>query len=448
MKSTFLGTFDSEKFLRNQRLAKLPSMIDVSSEALILAMDELQFVFCEKGDALITRFAMDKAHKNYLSEIGYSFVNNEHDLVDRKSSDITSKSKSIFQLLLETDRYEYFCSIIRSNSEMSPFSVTPFTFEAANKYGMKFDAPSMDTICNVNSKLYSTKMKNRIGISNTSVIVKSSEELSEVCSKYLKKGEIIIKDEFGVSGKGNIRITSLAILKRIVSYLENQEKKGMSVSFIIEPFLEKSLDFSSQFFITKSGEINILSIQQILNNGFAYQGSFTADWKLLETLNENNYFEKIENIAMKLFEDGYFGHICVDSMILKNGEVIPLVEINARKSMSLLKYYIDTYLKKDSLQGNFTYLPLSYQGDVQFSEILEKLDKQGLLFTNKSNNGILPLSANSLFINRDRDGDYSSDKTYKGRLYYSAISNNISSILEITSELRLFMQNNNFKIID
>ena len=105
---TYIGAFDSENFWREDTLAKLPAIPDVNANNIVLAMDELQFVFCKQGDSLITRYGMNPAHKNYLNEIGYAFLNNQKDLSDRYGIDKLQKNKSIFQLLAETEDREYF----------------------------------------------------------------------------------------------------------------------------------------------------------------------------------------------------------------------------------------------------------------------------------------------------------------------------------------------------
>lgn len=447
-KSIYIGVFDSEKYWWNDSLAKLPSINDGESNNIVRAMDELQFIFCKQEDTLVTRFRMDSAHKNYLSTIGYSFSSNDTDIEERNNAGNMQKNKSVFQLIAEKENKNDLTQIMTGNAVLSTFAVIPFSSEVAKAYNIRFDSPDMEVIRKVNSKIYSTNLKDNIGIENISRIVNGCEELSTIASKYLNEQPIIIKDECGVSGKGNLFVNSQGILQRIVSYLANQEKNGKHVCFIIEPFLEKSFDFSCQFFISDSGTFNLLSLQKIHNTGFAYQGSFSADESLLRTLEKSGYFKLMEKIAECLYKDGYYGHVCIDSMILGSGEIVPVVEINARKSMSLIKHYMDRYLNSYSLIGNFTYISLAFQCLIKFEEVLERLESEGLLFKPGSNYGIIPLTANSLFINRDMDNAYNPQKSYKGRLYFSAVSKDVEGILDVTHKMKTFMENCNFKIQD
>jgi hypothetical protein len=68
-----LGTFDAEKFWRDENFAKLPELNDGSTHNIIAAMDELLFPLCGPGDVLLTRFAMRPVFKNYLENNPYFF---------------------------------------------------------------------------------------------------------------------------------------------------------------------------------------------------------------------------------------------------------------------------------------------------------------------------------------------------------------------------------------
>ena len=88
-----------------------------------------------------------------------------------------------------------------------------------------------------------------------------------------------------------------------------------------------------------------------------------------------------------MYADGYYGDVCVDSMILHEGELAPLVEINARKSMSLIKNAIDHYLKRVERKGCLTYVSAVNDQSGDFPGLLELLEKERLLFSTECNMG-------------------------------------------------------------
>lgn len=443
---TFIGSFGSENYMRDENLAKLPEIPDEQANNIILSMDELQFVFCKKNDVIITRYAMDESHMAYLNEIGFGFSNNKCDVAQRSCNDKVVKNKSVIHLMTETEDKDYLKKLIAPKSNLSPFAIIPYADELAKEYEMNFQSPAMDVIRRVNSKAYSTHLKDVLEINNISRIALNCEELLNIGTEILKNSLLIIKDEFGVSGKGNLLINSDVTLNRIVSYLQGQEKKGKDVRFILEPFLEKDIDFSCQFYITESGNFKLLSIQRILNNEFAYQGSFTVGDKLMNLLEKSGYIKIMEISAQALYKEGYFGHVCIDSMVLKNSEVVPIVEVNARKSMSLLKHYVDNYLEELSLEGSLSNFSVTYRNTISYEGFLKELRNFNLLFEPNMKSGIMPLTANSLFINREANIAVNNQSNYKGRLYFAAVSQNMNGILDIIQELREFMAKLEFKI--
>ncbi|MFD2876797.1 hypothetical protein ACFTAO_13750 [Paenibacillus rhizoplanae] len=78
-----------------------------------------------------------------------------------------------------------------------------------------------------------------MGIRNSSSIAESAEELLTYGLLLLRTGQVLVKDPLGVSGKGNMLISSERMLKRIAAYLLEQESRGKQTQFIIEPLLDK-----------------------------------------------------------------------------------------------------------------------------------------------------------------------------------------------------------------
>ena len=202
------------------------------------------------------------------------------------------------------------------------------------------------------------------------------------------------------------------------------------------------------FILVPSGTFDVVSIQKMSNNGFAYQGSYSVDDATLKKLDTIDYMGKMTQIAKELFTDGYYGPVCVDSMILADGRVEVLVEINARKSMGFFKNAIDTYLNNFTLVGCFTNVSVVY-GDVCSSEeFFHDMKKNDILFVPGERGGIIPFSSNTLFINRDmfRSTGSSASNSYKGRLYFTAVSQTIQGTIEQTQCLKKYLGEKGFTV--
>ncbi|WP_185602126.1 hypothetical protein, partial [Paenibacillus sp. 598K] len=352
-----MGMFDAERFWRDPGLARLPAFADRAAERIVAAMDELLFALCEPDDLLVTRYRMDAHHLAYLHEIGFRFAASRADLDDESEERHEGKpgeEATVFDLLARSLPERMLGAGWPEGVCLSPFAVIPGVAQAAAAHRLRLDCPSAETVREVNSKLYSLELGRRLGVPSDSRIVYSHEELLARGLELLRQGSFLIKDEFGVSGKGNLLIESESILRRIAAHLATQSGQGKTVRFIVEPFLRKALDFSCQFRIAADGGYRFISVQKVVNTGFAYQGSFTADERLLAILLDADYFELMREVARELYRSGYYGDVCVDSMLLEDGRVVPIVEINARKSMSLIKHRLDRQLQQEGASGSLT----------------------------------------------------------------------------------------------
>lgn len=414
-----LGDFDSEKYWRGDELSKLPFIEDHSSTGIIFAMDELLFPFCQKNDFLVTRFAFDPLLKEYLQTVGFEFKCSRRDVHTTHEDE----AKSIFEIIAQDEpRLRDVMAEAHDCTDLAPYSIVPGAELLAKKMNLKTPLPSFEAVKKVNSKAYSTLLGHRLGFGFHGEIIYSGEELDTKGRQWLAQGPFLIKDFYGVSGKGNQLINSVRILERVVKHLGAAEAKGKSSHFVIERLLEKDLDFSCGLTIKADGRVEIGSIQKILNHQFAYGGSETANEEFCNFLRNKHYFDTIAKIAAALYQDGYFGPVCVDSMLLKTEEIVPVIEINARKSMGFINRQIDSRLAEFGVKGTLMKLDLGVAESLTMEAILAKFTDQKILFGKGKDSGVLPLSANTVFQNRKRLAQDAKMQIPRGRMYFSVIA--------------------------
>lgn len=393
--SVVMGYFNSENFWKEENRCELPSLRDKEAEHIVEAMDEMLFVLCEKEDILLTQYPMEKCLRIYLDGIGFSFENK-----------CLSKETDVALMQSLKDRH------------LKTYAILPETKAFCERYNVRMQMPSIACVKKVNSKSYSTKIYKEIGLQPIGQVITSLETLLEEGSKLLKQGAFLIKEPMGVSGKGNLLIDHEKTLLRMQKHFTKQIQKGKQLELIIEPLLNKKIDFSCEFQLNQNGHVEILSIQKIVNKGFGYLGSITADKAFQIFLEKQGYFEIISKVGAKLHKEGYFGSVCVDAMVLEDDTLIPIVEINARKSMGFINYYIEQKILKYGYQSMLTFLSLGYEGKVAFEDFFSALKAAGLLFSIGGEGRVLPLSSHTLTIN----GNLSEDtKIHKGRLYVAIL---------------------------
>lgn len=409
MAKLILGDFNAERFWEDDKSVKLPQIKVEDSQRIVMAMEELQVLFCNPGDIIYTRGPMDNKWVEYLRHIGLSCVNR---YPNGQCYDYgVSISEVLYNDSMQNGLFE--------GMEVEPFAVDGYMRKATERSRLTGKIPSEEAVRNVNSKIYSSKMREYLGLRNYAEEVHSLEELENAIKKLgTEADKLILKEEYGVSGQGNLLLQSGNMVKKVVAFIRRQETKGKRINFIIEPYLSKKADFSFQFYISPDGEYKPVSAHEMWNTGLAYKGSRNMENKMRDFLEKLGYFAIMERISARLFQDGYWGDVCIDSMLLEDGSIEPIVEINARKSMGLLKHQADAFLDRFGAVGTLSFLNF-HTDDIGagFSVIAEFLEKNGILFTQESARGIILLSEKAMNINKTENG-------YQGRVYFLSVEKN------------------------
>ncbi|ANU50036.1 hypothetical protein ADH76_06025 [Enterocloster clostridioformis] len=403
MNRILASKFDAEKEWDNDEVVKLPAVSSDFYNNIVLAMEELMVAYSSGWeDIVLTGSPMNREHLNYLASLGVCCQNQTENTI--KPDDLKAK-------ILET------------------YAVIPDFITFAEENDMVYEHPKMDVIKKVNSKFFSVELAKKYGLNDYSVLVEDYDKLEYHLKNIIDEyGTVMVKEEYGVSGKGNLLVN----VKKTDRFLRNTKKqleKGRHIRYILEPRFEVIKDFSSQWFITKTGEVEYISIQEIKNNGSAYGGSIDIKEDTMAFLRQEGYFEVLKKSCSELYKEGYFGDVCVDSMILEGNKLIPIVEINARKSMSLTKHRLDENFLKNGVKNNISYMfstEVSYESHMNFTDILKILENHGIIYNSKYKTGIIPITCNTLFINREEG-----KKLSKGRVYYYVTAKDDETILKI-----------------
>ncbi len=433
MSTLYLGTFNAESCWEGNSNVPLPAIVDKSTEKIVHCMDEMLFPFCKSGDTLITRFGMNGSLHDYLNSIGFSFDTNRYSLDSEYDLNF-----SVIELALQ--QRERLNPILKKTTSVSAYATDSDMGSLLKVIQNNGVLPRHETAVAVNSKVYSHAIHERIGMRPVGTVVHSFLQLTQVTDDLLKSGPILLKSPHGVSGKGNLLVTTPKILKRVLRYFEKQAKAGKDLLFIVEPLLNKKHDFSSQLSISSQGKVDFHSVQRMDNSGFNYAGSYSADTQFVSELKEKGYFDTIEKVGQTLFEDGYFGDVCIDSMILEDDTVIPIVEINARKSMGLINYTLDTHCQKYGYTSTLGFYSLGMNTMLSFESFITQLQDASLLFNPEKGSGVIPLCSNALTINYDAATRLGEDINHsKGRFYFSIASDSSSQKIQVSKELQSFL---------
>ncbi|NGX48160.1 MAG: hypothetical protein K1000chlam3_01550 [Chlamydiae bacterium] len=226
----------------------------------------------------------------------------------------------------------------------------------AESQGLLYAMPPWDVVKMVNGKTYSFSKSPMPG----SRLIYQGDPI--------EKG-MVLKSCYGTAGRGLISSDSL----KAKGFCEKEWKKGLPV--IAEPWVERSLDFSTQWIISPSGEIAYLGATICKTSAKGAHESNIVGGK------PPSYVEEQKSIAMEVLQEmadmGYFGEVGFDAMVYNENKLQPIVEINARKTMGWVtlqvqqKKYPGEIIELSYLPSKQTGLLPNQLGDVKFSRQIE-----------------------------------------------------------------------------
>jgi hypothetical protein len=383
----YFGPFNAEAAWRDPAAASLPEVKDGQAQRVVEALDEVQFAFCQEGDVLLTAREMIGSHRAYLESLGFHF---EH---ARAADPLPPRARA------------------------SPYAVVPQVEEFCARHGIGGDLPSVKVVRQVNSKAYSHRLATKLSLFGAGRVVGSLDELSAEANALLPRGRLIVKDPFGVSGKGAVVVREQSDLARLLEHLRKQRDAGRFIQLLVQPLYDRVTDFSCHFEVSSAGW-HPLGVQVMDNDGLAFSSVRPAPLELLDTLDARGQWGTMEQVARALAADGYRGPVCVDAMLLRDGTLVPLLEINARKSMGLINLRLQQRAP-NGLLSHLSVLNLSFRRVVAFDDLLGALRQRQLLYDGERP-GVLPLSGNAVVVNL-LDGP---GLRARGRLYASVMAPN------------------------
>lgn len=231
----------------------------------------------------------------------------------------------------------------------------------ASENKLAYKMPAWEVIKLVNSKAWSFENSPKLRRAGLAL---NESDLTQLL-KQLKR-PVVLKTCFGLSGRGHLLIKEEGsqITDKVRHFCQSQWSENLPI--IVEPWVERVADFSSQWFISQEGRVTFLAITKMINSSTgSYQGTilgkelelFPSHLPLLEA-----HKIEAEKILLKMHSQGYFGYAGIDAMIYKDIDsqketLHPIVEVNARMTMAMVmlwtknKYFPDQKIHCDFVRA-------------------------------------------------------------------------------------------------
>jgi hypothetical protein len=201
------GSFDAELAWRPSRLARLPAGPMPESNRATRGMDELLAAGCASGDLLLTSEPVSNALVDVLAAAGISPV---------VRAVPGPASSTVEQRLAHVDP----AALPGVNGwAASVYAVVPGTAAAVAALGLRASLPGVPDVARVNSKTWSNELVVRLGLPGAAVLATSPSAVRQYATLISERG-VVLKDPYGVSGRGALRVGSGRVLDTVVRHLE------------------------------------------------------------------------------------------------------------------------------------------------------------------------------------------------------------------------------------
>ncbi|MEU8890502.1 hypothetical protein [Streptomyces sp. NPDC048442] len=387
------GTFDAERFWRPPSLARLPSLAGAEAHTVVGGLDEVLAAACRPQDLLVTRNTLAPAQLEALGAAGLTFQSVAAGPAAADDTGATVEEAISGDLAL--------CHALASAADIQPYAVLPATAQLLRQLpGTAGALPPLSVVQQVNGKVWSSELAARLELPGAGTVVRSSAELA-VAGQELQ-GTVLVKDPYGVAGRGTVEVAGPGALRRLVRRLQAQEDEGLRTELVVQRRYERALDFSAHLEVRRDGTWSLRGLQGMTNGGYRHAVSHPVPPDLPAELDRRGYRAVLEKVARALAAAGYFGPAGIDSMLLADGGWLPVLEINARMSMGLLTLELDERARTHGLRAHLWQQDMFVDHGADVTSLLSALRTEGLLYGGDARPGVLPLSGGSLCAPRGR----------------------------------------------
>lgn len=235
----------------------------------------------------------------------------------------------------------------------------------------------------LNNKFITRRLAMKNGFKVTSgYFCKNIEGLRSAFHSLIEEGfdKVVLKIPFGSSGKGLKVIEDVKTFEMTLKFIA---KRSSAFELLLEGWYSVQRHLNCQMLVQADQVHQIAITEQKIDRNGVYLGTSFLPQYTEKILSE--YQNEMARLGSILSEIGYSGFVGVDSILDKDGQMFPIIEINARFTQVtyLLPFIMERLIEKYIFIES-QYIRLELKQDVNFNEMKQLLDQQ--LLPDQSNN--------------------------------------------------------------
>jgi predicted ATP-grasp superfamily ATP-dependent carboligase len=400
---------------------------DRIEETLVNRVEEMNLLICREQDIMILRQLPDQDYLEALMALGFSIPR----IVTPASVDPLTPISEL--LLKDENLMAELAEIGRNHPDVYfvPYAVTYLEEQIAANCGLKMIGAPAHINAAINDKIGNREISERLGLPCCKGrVCHTMDEIRQEYSRLTNTEpffeKVIIKEPFGASGKGLYIIESPDRLEITLTRLARFSRNKPESMWLVEGWYRKIADVNYQIYVSPAGAVNTFSIKQQVLRDTVYIGSRVPPELPREVLDA--YLGYGEQIGRYLFQMGYSGVAGIDSIITAADEVIPIIEINGRFTLSTYISFIANVLGE--VRFLTRYYGLNSRAPIGYQELTGMLESRGLLYRKGQAAGVMIYTAGTLPSLQTMENN-----SYRGRIFALIIGADWETINEYSGRM-------------
>lgn len=345
-----------------------------ASTPLVRSMEELGVLLAGTDDVLVLKRQLDDGYRTYLSDLGLpvpTVLVPEHASTDRPTAADVLDSPVLRRQL---------AALAAEGARLLPMGTSRLEQELAEACGLPLAVPDAATFERVNGKIYGRRLTEAVGLravpGDCCETVAEFADVLRARSPELGAGErIVVKDAYGVSGKGLIVLDEPARAERLLRMVQRRaERTGdPRLEVVVENWIPKRCDLNYQVIIAADGTTGLDFVKQAITENGVHKGH------LMPAELTARQYAQVEHAAhavgRRLYADGFHGVAGVDAVVGRDETIYPVLEINARLNMSTYQGSVTELLQPPGHLALAKHYPLRLTTPRTFDELRDGLGK-------------------------------------------------------------------------
>jgi Pre ATP-grasp domain/Carbamoyl-phosphate synthase L chain, ATP binding domain len=351
----------------------LPGLPAAPLPPVVQRMEELGALLAGPGDVLLLKQPLDEDYRRYAAGLGIALPTvavPENTRADRTTTADALDSPRLMARLR---------GLAEAGARLMPMGTTVLEEKLASDCGLPLAVPDTATFERVNPKSYSRRITQEAGLRVVpGAVCETVGDLARMlhgCRLMIAGGlRVVVKDSYGVSGKGMIVLDTPQKIDRLIRMAERRAQRTGDdrLEVVAEQWLDKRCDLNYQFTVDTRGRVRLDFVKELLTEHGVHKGHLSPAG--LDPGQHAEIEAAAHAVGARLHADGFHGVAACDAIVGADGAVYPVLEINARLNMSSYQGGVTELFQPPGHVALARHYPLRLHRPVTFGEVRAALD--------------------------------------------------------------------------